>query len=380
MSTAIFHRARPLAISVISLIIVFGLLYVWRASHAGEAVHAAPPPLPVSALQVQPRNVAEELQAVGSLQAVHEVMLAPDTSGRVTSIHFDAGQMVKEGDVLVQLYDAPEQADRAAALSRVDFAQLQLRRSQKLASTGAEPHELLEQRKAEADQAVAAVQQLDARIQQKSIRAPFSGQIGLRRINVGQYLNAGDAIATLTQLEPLYVNFTLPQQDLSKLTTGAPVQVSVDAAPNQFFSANISTIEPRIDSETRNVAIQALLPNAGHTLKSGMYVTTRLTLPATSNVIVLPLTAIQTSASGDSVVLVRDVNAQGTGKTVAVPVITGRRLGDDLVVNQGVSTGDIVVTSGQNRIPPGSMVKIQGDNLSASPAPTPAAASATGKK
>src|SRR5690606_40765094 len=134
--------------------------------------------------------------------------------------NFDAGQSVKEGTVLIQLYDAPEQADRAAAAAKADFTQLQLRRSQELAPTGAEPRELLEQRKAEAAQAVAAVRQLDAHIQQKSIRAPFSGQIGIRRINPGQYLNAGDAIATLTQLDPLSVNFTLPQQDWSKLTPG----------------------------------------------------------------------------------------------------------------------------------------------------------------
>lgn len=358
MSTAVISRAKPITISVIGLVVVFGLLYAWRTTRNGTAEHQAMPPMPVSTLRAQPRNVAGELQAVGSLQAVREVLLAPDTSGRVTAINFDAGQFVKEGTVLVQLYDAPEQADRAAAAAKADFAQLQLRRSQELAPTGAEPRELLEQRKAEAAQAVAAVRQLDARIQQKAIRAPFSGQIGIRRINSGQYLNAGDAIATLTQLDPLYVNFTLPQQDLPKLTPGAAVQVTVDAAPGRVFSAKVSTIEPRIDGETRNVAVQALLPNTDRLLKSGMYATARLALPATTDAIVLPLTAIQTSASGDSVVVVQGADAQGIGKAVAVPVITGRRLGEDVVVTQGVKPGDIVVTAGQNRLPPGATVKI----------------------
>ena len=281
---------------------------------------------------------------------------------------------MKEGTVLIQLYDAPEQADRAAAAAKADFAQAQLRRSLELAPTGAEPRELLEQRNAEAAQAAAAVRQLDARIQQKSIRAPFSGQIGIRRINSGQYLNAGDAIATLTQLDPLYVNFTLPQQDLPKLTPGASVQVTVDAAPGRVFTGRISTIEPRIDGETRNVAVQALLPNADRLLKSGMYATARLALPAKTNAIVLPLTAIQTSASGDSVVLVQDADAQGIGKAVAVPVVTGRRLGEEVVVTQGVKPGDIVVMAGQNRLPPGATVKINASAPAAAAAAPPAAA------
>ncbi|AWV05111.1 efflux transporter periplasmic adaptor subunit [Burkholderia sp. JP2-270] len=369
MSTAAISRTKPIVISVVGLVVVFGLLYAWRATRSGGAEQQAMPPMPVSTIRAEPRSVADEWQAVGSLQAVHEVLLAPDTSGRVTAINFDAGQSVKEGAVLTQLYNAPEQADRAAAVAKADFAQLQLRRSQALAPTGAEPRELLEQHKADAAQTAAAVRQLDARIQQKSIRAPFSGQLGIRRINLGQYLNAGDAIATLTQLDPLYVNFTLPQQDMPRLTSGAPVQVTVDAVPGRVFTARISAIEPRIDGETRNVAVQALLPNADRVLKPGMYVTARLVLPATTDNIVLPLTAIQTSASGDSVVVVKGADAQGVGKAVAVPVVTGRRLGEEVLVSQGVKPGDIVVMAGQNRLPPGATVKINSTPPSATATP-----------
>ncbi|MCA8115469.1 efflux RND transporter periplasmic adaptor subunit [Burkholderia cepacia] len=378
MSTAAISRTKPIVISVVGLVVVFGLLYAWRAVRSGGAEQQAMPPMPVSTIRAEPRSVADEWQAVGSLQAVHEVLLAPDTSGRVTAVKFDAGQSVKEGAVLIQLYDAPEQADRAAAVAKADFAQLQLRRSQALAPTGAEPRELLEQHKADAAQTAAAVRQLDARIQQKSIRAPFSGQLGIRRINLGQYLNAGDAIATLTQLDPLYVNFTLPQQDMPRLTSGAPVQVTVDAVPGRIFTARISAIEPRIDGETRNVAVQALLPNTDRLLKPGMYVTARLVLPATTDNIVLPLTAIQTSASGDSVVVVKGADAQGVGKAVAVPVITGRRLGEEVLVSQGIKPGDIVVMAGQNRLPPGATVKINSTPPSATATPdAPAVASSS---
>ncbi|HAT3677015.1 efflux RND transporter periplasmic adaptor subunit [Serratia marcescens] len=356
-----------MAISLVGLLVIFGGLYAWRAARAGGAAPPARAPALVSTVHVQPRTVAGVLQAVGSLQAVREVVLAPDTAGRVTALSFTAGQIVKEGTTLVQLYDAPEQADRSAAEARANFAQLQLRRSQALASSGAEPRELLEQRKTEADQAAAAVRQLDARIQQKNIRAPFSGQLGIRRINLGQYLNAGEAIATLTQLDLMYVNFTLPQQELSRLALGARVQVTVDAVPGKIFDAEVSTIEPRIDGETRNVAVQAILSNTDNLLKSGMYAVAKLELPATEHAIALPLTAIQTSASGDSVVLVQEADAQGIGKAVAVPVITGRRLGDDVLVTQGVKSGDIVVVAGQNRLLPGGKVKINAASSEGTP-------------
>lgn len=363
-----YRGIKPVFVSAVGIVIVFGFLLAWKSVRSGPPSHPARPPVLVSALKVQNRSVPAELQAVGSLQAVQEVLLAPDTAGRVIGINFEAGQVVEEGTLLVQLYDAPEQADRAAAVAKADFSRLQLSRSRELAPTGAEPRELLEQRKAEYDQAVAAVQQLDARIQQKAIRAPFAGQVGLRRINIGQYLNAGDPIATLTRLAPLYVNFAVPQQELPKLKPGAQVRVIVDSSPGKVFVARISSIEPKISSDTRNISIQALLPNTDRELKSGMYAAVRLQLPATADAIVVPLTAIQTSASGDNVVVVREPNSEGIGKSVMVPVKTGRRIGDDVVIEQGVEPGDVVVTAGQLRIPRGAPVKISAPPLNHSDA------------
>ncbi|MET6757327.1 efflux RND transporter periplasmic adaptor subunit [Pseudoalteromonas sp. NCIMB_1079] len=348
-------------ICILALAIIFGLLYKWRDARMGNPVQEETPPIPVSAIKAKSQSVSNYLQAVGSLQAVREVLLAPDTSGRVTAINFKAGQAVKKGEVLVKLFDAPEQADRAAAKAKADFALVQLKRSQNLSTSGAESREILEQRKAEAAQAQAAVKQLDARIQQKTIRAPFSGQIGIRQVNLGQYLNAGDSIATLTQHDPLYVNFTLPQQDIAQLSIDAPVKVSVDAIPEHSFTAKVSTVEPRINRETRNVAVQALLPNGNHQLKSGMYVTANLELPATANAVILPLTAILTSASGDHVVLVQNLNANNIGTAVSIPVTTGRRIGNDIIITQGVKRNDVVVTAGQNRLPPQATVRISTD-------------------
>lgn len=365
-----FKNARTAIVCVSALAVILAGLCAWRAVHKVSAAPATRPPALVSVVRAEPRTIVGELQAVGSLQAVREVLLAPDTSGRVVAINFMAGQVVKEGSILVQLYDAPEQAERSAAAAKAEFAQLQLQRSRKLAPSGAEPRELLEQRKAEAAQTTAAVRQLDARIQQKHIRAPFSGQLGIRRVNVGQYLNAGDVIATLTQLDPLYVNFTLPQQELPKLALGTQVLVTVDAVPDQVFEARVNAIDPHIDEETRNIAVQATLSNTGSVLKSGMYATVRLTLPTESNAIVLPLTAIQTSASGDSILLVKDIDAQGVGKAVATPVITGRRLGEEVLVAQGVEVDDIVIVAGQNRLQPGGRVRVNQDSSASAMAKT----------
>src|SRR3546814_2895618 len=165
------------------------------------APREAPPAVAGIATSVKPTDVPATLEAVGSVRAVREVMLAPEVAGRVVGIKVEAGSRVGAGALLVQLYDTPERADRRAAKARADFAGVQLARSQELAPTGAEPRELLQQRRAERDQAIAEVQQFDARITQKQIRAPFAGELGIRRVNLGQYLNPGDPVATLTALD-----------------------------------------------------------------------------------------------------------------------------------------------------------------------------------
>ncbi|MFK3978686.1 efflux RND transporter periplasmic adaptor subunit [Shewanella vesiculosa] len=365
MSNGAFKSIKVIVISVILIVFIFFLLFQWRVSRNSHPPMLAAHPISVAAIKIQSHSLSDEIEAIGSLQAVQEVLLSPDTAGRITHIYFEAGQEVEQGSLLLELFDAPEQADLAAAHAKEHFAQLQFKRSQDLATSGAESQELFEHRQAEVEQAVAEVQQIKARIKQKAIQAPFAGQIGIRRVDPGQYLNAGDGIATLTQLDQLFVNFTLPQQDLSKLTDNVLVEVTVDAVPGKVFSAQITTIEPRVNEDTRNIKVQALLPNADRILKSGMYVTVRLVLPAVSDVIALPLTAIQTSASGDSVILVQDVDGQGIGKIVAVPVKSGRQIGENVVVLQGVKSGDIVVTAGQNRLPPGAVVQVNPDAVSA---------------
>lgn len=349
---------RPILLAGSVLILLMGGLYAWRSARTAEMPSGQLPPIAVATAVVHPVSVPDALEAVGSLRAIREVVLAPEVAGRATVIHFAAGAQVGAGALLVQLFDAPERADRAAAQAKADFAGLQLARSRELAPSGAEPRELLEQRRAEQAQALAAVRQIDARILQKQLRAPFAGTLGVRQVNLGQYLNPGDAVATLTALDSLYVDFALPQQDFGRITPGATVDILSDAWPDRRFAARVTAIEPQVGKDTRNIMVQATLPNPGLALRPGMYVTARLALPPIADALVVPATAIQTSASGDSIIRVKMREPGRNGTAEIVPVTTGRRFGDKVVVTRGLKPGDVVVTSGQLRVQPGAPVTL----------------------
>jgi membrane fusion protein, multidrug efflux system len=348
---------RNLAVSFAVLLVGCGL-FGWRQIKGAAPPANLPPPTSVSATKVEARNVANTLRGIGALQAVQGVTLAPEQSGRVIAIYFQAGQTVKAGTPLVRLFDEPERAGLADAKAKAEFARIQLERSTSLQPTGAEARQVLQQRQSELAQAEAAVARYNAQIAQKSIAAPFDGEIGIRRINLGQFVNAGDPIATLTSLDPLYVNFTLPQQDLRLLHVGAAIEVNSDAYPDRHFHARIATIEPQIGGDTRNVTVQATLSNTDHTLRPGMYVMAGVDLPE-SPALLVPLTAIQTSASGDSVVVVRGAAAERGGKAQFVPVKLGQQVGESVIVQAGLKPGDVVVTRGQLRLRPDAAVKVE---------------------
>ncbi|MBZ9650278.1 efflux RND transporter periplasmic adaptor subunit [Sphingobium sp. 3R8] len=351
-------QARTIALTVVVLAVILSALFLWRMIKNGQGEGWQQQAVPVAAVMVAPRDVPSSLNAVGTLTAVREVTLSSEVAGRVSDIHFAAGSSVRAGALLVQLFDGPERADREAATAKAAFSGIQVARSEQLAPTGAEPRELLQQRRAERDQATAAVRQIDARLIQKQVRAPFSGEIGIRRVNLGQFINPGDPVATLTALDSLYVEFALPQQELARLKRGSTVSVTSDAFPDRIFTARVNVVEPKIGEDTRNVTVQALLPNGDHALRPGMYVTAGLALPALQGALVVPITAIQTSAQGDSVIVVRGKTALTGGKAEIVPVQTGRRIGNDVVIDKGLNPGDVVVSEGQLRVQPGAEVKV----------------------
>lgn len=351
---------RGLILVLLGVVILFGGLAMWKRARTMPAPLAGPPPIAVSAVVVEPQTVPAALESVGALEAVHQVTLAPQVAGRVAAIRFEGGARVGAGSVLIQLDDAPERADRAAAEAKARYAKLMLERSQRLQPHGFDPKMLLDQRQSDYDQAVATVRQLDAHIAQMQVRAPFAGELGLRRVNPGQYLNPGDAVATLTALDRLFVNFTLPQQELGRIHVGGAVEVTADAFPGRVFAARVNAIEPVVGSDTRNVSVQAIMANPGEVLRPGMYVTARLALPPQTDALVVPATAIQTSAGGDSVMVIRGERAQRGGTAQPVPVQTGRRVGDNVLIAGGLKAGDVVITEGQLRVQPGARVTVAG--------------------
>ena len=349
--------------TIVVLGVVLGGLYYWHSSRFEAPPRRAQPPVVVATMVVKPEEAPVYLNAVGSVTAVRQVVLTPEVDGLVTGIKFDSGDSVKAGDLLVQLNDAPERADREAAQAKVELADRQLARAQRLVGTGAMSQDVLDQRRSDHDQAAAAVSQLDARIAQKRIRAPFDGELGLRKINLGQHLNPGDAIATLTDLSRVYVEFAVPQQDLNEFAPGATVSVTTDGWPGRTFTGKVNAIEPQVnaiepqvDVNTRNVTVQALLPNPDEALRPGMYVNVALALPPEHDALMVPVTAIQTSAAGEDVIVVRGASSDGGGTADIVPVVTGRRVGDRVVVTSGLHADDIVVTEGQLRVQSGAAV------------------------
>lgn len=349
---------RKLILTVIVLALILAIVFGWRQLRTSGGEAYAMPVTQVAAMVVEPQDAPMSLEAVASLSAVREVMLSAEVAGRVSAIRFEAGNNVGSGALLVQLYDEPLQADLRAAQARAEFARLQLQRSEELAPSGAEPRELLEQRRSQLRQAEAEIGQIRARIRQLQVRAPFSGRLGIREVDPGQFLNAGDPVASLTALDRLYVDFNVPQQDLALLQTGARVSVKSDAYPGREFEGRISTIEPRIDEGTRNVRVQATMPNPGNTLRPGMYVSASVILPAQEDALIVPATAIQTSAQGNSITVIRGENAREGGQAEIVPVTVTRRVGDMAVVESGLSAGDVILTEGQLRVQPGAQVEV----------------------
>lgn len=330
-----------------------------------------PPPTSVSVAEAKTEVVPNLLIAVGDLAAVHQVNVGSDVSGRITDILFTAGAKVKQGAPLVQLFDAPDQADLASFKAQQTVAQLSLDRAKQLASRQFGTQATLDQAQATYDQASAGIAKTQAIISQKLVRAPFDGELGVRMVEVGQYLTAGTQIVSLTDLSALFVNFTATEKDSATLKVGQTVRIKVDAYPNRMFEGKITTIEPQINADTRNIRVQATIANPDGILKPGMFATTTVVLPDKPAVVTLPETAVDYTLYGDSVYLVTEKKADdGTTSLTAVRtfVKTGDRIEGRAVIVSGVKPGDKVVAVGQLKLQSGAAVTISQDP----PPPIPA--------
>jgi len=334
--------------------------------------HNKPPPAEISAVVATTEIVPRSAPAIGSLDAVRQVTITPEIGGRVTQILFKSGTEVKEGDKLVQLNDAPDQGDLMNYEAQARWQAISLKRAQTLAKSQYAAQETVDQTQSLLDEARAEILKTEAIIAQKLIRAPFAGRLGVRQINLGQYLNAGGPIVTLTDLTELYVNFTLPSQDRAEIKVGQRVTVKADAFPGRKFTAMITTIEPQISPQTRTITVQARMANPDETLLPGMFVTADVELPPGPPEVVLPQTAVDYTLYGDSVYVIRQEGKDAQGKpilkAVRVPVTTGTQWGGNVAILEGdVKPGEQVVAVGQNKVQNGGQVIVTGNPPPAPP-------------
>jgi membrane fusion protein, multidrug efflux system len=377
-------KARPVRMVRWFIIVGLALAFLTAAlvgfnafrDHAIKQFFASnkPPPTPVSIAVAKSEVIPNLLRAVGDLAAVHQVNVTSDVSGRIIGIMFEAGSMVKAESPLVQLFDAPDQGDLASFKAQAVVGQLSLDRAKQLAAKQFGPQSTVDQAQAAYDQAIAGIAKTQALISQKLVRAPFDGELGVRHIEVGQYLTAGTMIVTLTDLSMLYANFTVTEKQSAQLKVGQTVRVVVDAYPNRNFEGKITTVEPQISADTRNIHVQATIANPDLILKPGMFTTTTVVLPDNPAVVTVPETAVDYTLYGDSVFLLTE-KKEDDGKTsltaVRTFVRTGNRIEGRTEILSGVKPGDRVVAVGQLKLQSGAAVAISPDPAPPIPANLP---------
>jgi membrane fusion protein (multidrug efflux system) len=329
---------------------------------AGEAF--VPPPQAVTTAEVRKFQWQSELTAVGSMVAVQGVMVSSEVPGTVRDIAFESGGEVKKGDILIRLDTSIEKAELASAESSARLAALDLERMKKLRAAGAGSEANLDTAAARATEASAAVDNVRAVLAKKTIRAPFSGRLGIRQVDLGEVLQPGSPIVSLQSTDPIYVEFALPQQALSRVQVGHPVSVSADAFPDETWEGKVDVVDAKIDTSTRNVTVRALVDNPDADLLPGMFVNVRVLRPETSELLAIPASAVLFAPYGDSVYVVKEERSKsGETKTVVEQVFVrlGERRGDLVAVTSGLEGGQIIVSTGAFKLQNGMAVVIRND-------------------
>jgi membrane fusion protein (multidrug efflux system) len=364
-----------LALMVV-FIAVLGFIKVRQfQAMAGQFAAMQPPPEAVTTIVARREHWPNTLNAIGTVAAVQGVTVSADLPGVVDRIAFESGRTVDAGDVLVQLDTRQEQAQLNAAEAQLELARLNFERMKGLVEQDAVSRAEYDNAAAAHKQAEARIREIRATIERKTIRAPFSGILGIRQVNLGQYLSGGDPIVPLQSLNPIYVNFGVPQQAAAHARVGRSVRIIAGDLGNAEFTGRITAIDSVVDPTTRNVQVQATLANSGSRLRPGMFLQTEVVVGATQAVIPLPASAISYAPYGDSVFIVGDMKKPdgGTYRGVRQQVVKlGSSRGDQVAVISGISPGEEVVTSGVFKLRNGVAVAVNNAVQPAnSPAPTP---------
>jgi membrane fusion protein (multidrug efflux system) len=320
----------------------------------------ANPPQTVSTMAAQSTEWRSQLETVGSLRAVNGANISGQISGIVSAVHFESGKDVKKGDLLLELMAADDIAHLEALKATATLARITLERDQTLVKTNAVSQQTVSTDEGNLKNAKALVAQQQALVDYKAIKAPFSGRLGIRQVDLGQYLAAGTAIVTLQQLDPIYVDFFVPQQALAQIKVDQKVTAKVDTFAGRTFDGKIMAINSQVDPATRNVQVRAILPNKDDLLLPGMYATIDIDTAAPQRFVTLPQTAITYNSYGNIVYLIDDKGKDAKGQPQLVArqtfVTTGATRGDQVAIIKGVKDGDTVVTTGQIKLHNGSPV------------------------
>lgn len=357
---------KRMTIMLIAVAVVFGGVFGFQAFKAAmikkfmSTMRA--PPQTVSATRAAYSEWQPQIEAVGSLRAVKGADLSLEVPGVVDSISFNSGDDVQKGAVLLKLRADDDTAKLTSLQATAELSKITYQRDLKQFKIQAVSQANLDTDAANLKNANAQVAEQQAVLDKKTLRAPFAGHLGIRAVDLGQYLGAGTAIVTLQALDPIFMDFFVPQQSVDRVRIGQKVTVKIDAFKDQTFSGTISAINPKVDSETRNVQVRATLKNPDHKLLPGMYATVDIATGAPQNYITLPQTAITYNPYGDTVYIVDDKGEQAGGKAQLIArqtfVTTGATRGDQVAILKGVKDGDMVVTAGQIKLHNGSPVLI----------------------
>ena len=350
-------------LTIMGLVAVIGVIILIKVLQISTLIHtkAVIPPEPVSSIQVAEQTWQRSLTSVGSVSPVQGVTVPAELDGKIVEIDFEAGSTVKAGDVLVRQDTSAEEAQLRSAEANAELAHVNLERTRELLAKATVSQAQFDADTATYKQAVAAADNIRATIAKKTVKAPFAGQLGIRLVNLGQSLKAGDPIVSLQSLGKLFVDFYLPQEQVRNVKAGLKVAIEADAIQGKSVEGVVTAVNTEVDAATRNVRVQATVDNESGLLRPGMYVDVAVELPQSDAVLTVPATAIVYAPYGDTVYVIEEKKGDDGTKQLVVRqqnVRLGARKGDFVVVASGLKVGETVVTSGVFRLRPGGAVMI----------------------
>jgi membrane fusion protein (multidrug efflux system) len=369
---------RKITIAVVVVLLIAGALAGAKILQIRKLIAAAQsmalPPESISSAVAREEQWQGSLSAVGSITAVQGVNVTTEIAGTVREIAFESGAVVAKGDLLVRLDTSSEETELRAVEAQVDLARINATRSRALRTGNMVSQADLDTAEATLKQFEANADTIKATIEKKTLRAPFAGQLGIRQINLGQYLDMGKPVVSLQSLAPLYAVFSLPQQELSRLATGLRVRLSADTFPGRQFEAVLTAINPDLDADTRSVRLQATFDNGDRSLRPGMFARVEVLLPEQQDVLVIPATSVLSSPYGDSVFVIEPQPAKGSAKPSLVVrqqfIRVGPGRGDFVSVESGLKPGARVVSAGVFKLRNG-MAVVESNDIAPKASETP---------